>query len=180
MKGISILTGAVIALGLGGAPAAFANDDLDEVTMEMVFDDVDEIGGATLSLDEEELARDVRGEDGSERDGASDDGSRDRREEGDGFSEDGRVADLTDEELGVEHDEALEGGLEDHDVEEELEHELDGEMDGEGEEGLGEDVADGSEIDEEMSDDEIASESDVESIDDVLEDDIPEEDGDLV
>jgi len=118
MKGISILTGAVIALGLGGAPGAFANDDLDEVTMEMVFDEVDEIGGATLSLDEldeEELARDVRSEDESGRDGVSDDGNRDGRE--DGFSEDGRVADLTDEELGVEHDEALEGDLEDHDVE---------------------------------------------------------------
>lgn len=178
MKGISILTGAVIALGLGGAPAAFANDDLDEVTMEMVFDEVDEIGGATLSLDEEELAREARGEDESGRDGVSDDGNRDGRE--DEFSEEGRVADLTDEELGVEHDEALEGDLEDHDVEEELEHELDGEMDGEGEEGLGEDVADGNEIDEELTDDEIAAESDLESVEDVVEDDLPDEDGDLV
>ena len=159
MKGISILTGAVIALGLGGAPAAFANDDIEEVTMEMVFDDVDEIGGARLLLEEDELVRDARGED--ESDGGSDDGVSDRRE-GDRFAEDERVAELTDDDLGVEHDdEEDEGWLEDHDVEE---PEHDGEMDGE--EGLGED--------EEMGDD-VAVESDVESIDDVVEDDMPEE-----
>ena len=171
MKGISILTGAVIALGLGGAPAAFANDDLEEVTMEMVFDEVDEIGGARLSLEEDELARDARGEEESDGDGGSDEVGRDRSE-GDGFAEDERVAELTDDDFGVEHDdERGEGDLEDHDVEEEPEH--DGELDGdlEGEEGLGED--------EELGGDDVAAESDVESIDDVIEDDMPEED-DLV
>ena len=158
MKGISILTGAVIALGLGGAPAAFANDDIEEVTMEMVFDDVDEIGGARLSLEEDELARDVRSDE--ESDGGSDDGVSDRRES-DRFAEDERVADLTDDDLGVEHDdEEGEGDLEDHDVEEpEHDGEMDGELDGE----------------DEMGDD-VAVESDVESIDDVVEDDMPEED----
>lgn len=175
MKGISMLTGAVLALGLGGAPAAFADDDLDEVTMEMVFDEVDEIGAMPLSLErDEEVARE-------ERDGAESDGARDGREAGDRFVENERVADRMEDDHEFERDEAGEGDREDHDVEE-PEHEMDGERDGElrGEDrGEGEDVADGSDLLDDVGDDDIAAESDAEATDEVLEDDVAEGDGDL-
>jgi len=165
MKGISILTGALFALGLGSSPAALANDDLNDVTADFVLDTVED--GELISL---EVERDGAGEDRDDRESNNED---EGRQSGDGpnFEEEARVADLRENDMDGEEDEAGEGELEDHPVEE-----IEEGLDGEGE--LGEDVAESSDVMDEMGNDEVAVESDVESIEDIVEDDMPAEDGD--
>ncbi len=138
MKGISILMGALFALGLGVAPAAFA-DDLDGVTVQ-VFDHVDEIGDAHL-IEDEDVAR-------ADGDDHWSDGEDEGSDEGNGaalFDEEAHVVGLTEGGLDVgDHDEHNEGFVEDV-VEPELhdgEHSEDG-------------------LEEGMGEDEVASESDV-------------------
>ena len=166
MKGISILTGALFALGLGSSPAVLANDDLNDVTADFVLDTVED--GEFISL---EVERDGAGEDRDDRESNNED---EGRQSGDGpnFEEEARVAELSETDMDGERDEAGEGELEDNPVEE-IEDGNDGE------EGLGEDVAESSDLMDEMGNDDVAVESDVESIEDIVEDDLPTEDGDL-
>ena len=166
MKGISILTGALFALGLGSSPSVLANDDLNDVTADFVLDTIED--GEFISL---EVERDGAGEDRDDRESNNED---EGRQSGDGpnFEEEARVAELSETDMDGERDEVGEGELEDHPVEE-IEEGLDGE------EGLGEDVAESSDVMSEMGNDDVAAESDVESIEDVVEDDNPAEDGDL-
>ena len=172
MKGISILTGALFALGLGSSPAVLANDDLNDVTADFVLDTVED--GELISL---EVERDGAGEDRDYRESNNED---EGRQSGDGpnFEEEARVAELSETDMDGERDEVGEGELEDHPVEE-IEDGNDGEEGLDGEDGLGEDVAESSDVMDEMGDDDVAAESDVESIEDVVEDDNPAEDGDL-
>lgn len=167
MKSKSILMGAVMALGAAWT-AAYADDGLDEVTMEMVFDDVDEAGAAVLTLREDELERDAHTDARSEtRSGEGDRSDRGSRDE---LGEDGRVAGLADGDLDFDHDreEQREGDLEDRDVEEPAEG-MDEAHDG----GL----EDGDGLEEAMGDD-VAAESDL--VDEALEDEVSEEDGEAV
>jgi len=166
MKGISILTGALFALGLGSSPAVLANDDLNDVTADFVLDTVED--GEFISL---EVERDGAGEDRDDRESNNED---EGRQSGDGpnFEEEARVAELSETDMDGERDETGEGELEDNPVEE-IEDGNDGE------EGLGEDVAESSDLMDEMGNDDVAVESDVESIEDIVEDDLPAEDGDL-
>lgn len=172
MKGISILTGALFALGLASSPAAMANDDLNDVTADFVFDDVED--GELISL---EVERDRANEDREDGESNNED---DGRQSGDGpnFEEEARVADLRENDMDGEEDEAGEGELEDDPVEE-IEDGNDGEEGLDGGDELGEDVAESSDVMDEMGNDDVAAESDVESIEDIVEDDIPAEDGDL-
>ena len=161
MKLTALWTGALFVLGLGVAPEAFADDDLDEVTVEFVFDEVDEIDATPLRLEDEELARDERSD--RETDGEGSDRAR-----SDEASEEDRVAALVEDDAREDREEQVEGNLEDHPVEEIPEHdehgemdgddELDGEMDGDGMDGEGDDVASESDLADEIGDDVIDDE----------------------
>ena len=179
MKLTALWTGALFALGLGVAPEAFADDDLDEVTVEFVFDEVDDVDATPLRLEDEELARDERGD--RETDGEGNDRQRDGTDEA---SEEDRVAALVEDDAREDREEQLEGNLEDHPVEEIPEHdehgemdgddEFDGELEGDGMDGEGEDVASESDLVDEMEDDVIddeVAETDGE-MDDVVDDEL--------
>ena len=155
MKGISIATGALIALGLSTAPAVYAaDDDLEHVTLDFVLDDHDDVDGVILALEEH---------DESQND------ERENREDGDVnddhqvTDEEQHLAELGNDEREFERDGQSEDGIEDHDVEEEVAHD---EMPNDGEEVITDEIIDEvtDELVDEITDEEIALDTDGETV----------------
>ena len=116
-----------IALAMGCASTAFAqDDDLSGVTLR-VLDDVSDIDAVVLSIDRERDG--AEGNPGEHRDGEGRDGDGRGDRVGDGDRDDGvrdrEDRDDHDEPEDDDHLERGEGGLEDHDVERDREPEED-------------------------------------------------------